>query len=238
MHNIADNLHKVMRRIDFSVNNSKFPAKKPLLLAVSKGQPKEDVLEAYRCGLREFGENYLQEALAKIDALRDLKDIHWHFLGPIQSNKTRPIAEHFSWVHSVERFRIAERLSRQRPDNLPPLNLCLQINIDNSPSKAGIHPEEALELAMAISALPRLKLRGLMAIPDPHGDDPGRPFRALCNLLDKLKTSRPVLASLDTLSMGMSGDLEAAIAEGATIVRVGTDIFGPRKPKPPSTPVP
>ena len=236
MHNIADNFDKVMHRIDVSVKSSKLLTRNPRLLAVSKGQSSQAIREAYHCGLREFGENYLQEALTKIQELNDLEDIQWHFIGPVQSNKTRHIAENFSWIHSVDRLKIAERLSSQRPAHLPDLNICLQVNIDNEPSKSGVPPAETGSLALAVSQLPRIKLRGLMAIPDPDRENPGRPFAALRALFQELKSTHPCLKAMDTLSMGMSSDLEAAIAEGATIVRIGTDLFGPRRiPQQPAT---
>jgi len=179
--------------------------------------------------VKNFGENYLQEALDKIVALDDIKPC-WHFIGPIQSNKTQDIARHFSWVHSIERLKIAHRLNEQRPEHLPPLNVCIQVNIDREASKSGIDPEHCLELALAIHELPRLKLRGLMVIPQQRDQlkEQRQPYRRAAELLDSLKKSSAALASLDTLSMGMSGDMSAAIAEGATIVRVGTAIFGPR----------
>lgn len=229
MHNIADNYDKIMHRIAVSVKGSKLLASKPQLLAVSKGQPSQAIRDAYHCGLREFGENYLQEALTKIEDLKDLTDIHWHFIGPVQSNKTRLIAENFCWVHSVDRLKIAERLSSQRPGHLPDLNICLQVNIDNETSKSGVLPCAAEALAVAVSQLPRIKLRGLMAIPNPNGENPGAPFAALRTLLQEIKSCHPDLSSMDTLSMGMSADLEAAIVEGATMVRIGTDLFGQRK---------
>lgn len=196
------------------------------LMAVSKTRPAQAVREAHAVGLDQFGENYLQEALDKQAQLADLP-LSWHFIGPIQSNKTRPIAEHFDWVHSVDRLKIAQRLSEQRPANLPPLQVCLQVNISGEASKSGVAPEELAALVDAVMALPRLQLRGLMAIPAPS-DDPVQqriPFAALRHALALLQHRHP---GLDTLSMGMSADLEAAIAEGATVVRIGTDIFGPR----------
>lgn len=202
------------------------------LLAVSKTKPASDLREAANAGQLAFGENYLQEALEKIEALSDIPDIEWHFIGPIQSNKTRSIAEHFHWTHSVDRLKIAQRLNDQRPNNLPPLNICLQVNVDNEESKSGCRLDELPELAAAIHQLPRLKLRGLMAIPDPGQpeEDLRASFQALANALDKLKQQNdlPDTLSLDTLSMGMSGDLELAIAEGATMVRIGTALFGVR----------
>ena len=200
-----------------------------MLLAVSKGQNSQAMRLAWQAGLSNFGENYLQEALEKIAALDDI-DPCWHFIGPIQSNKTQDIARHFSWVHSVERIKIARRLNEQRPKHLPPLNVCIQVNIDREASKSGVDPEHCLELALAITELPRLKLRGLMVIPRQREQliEQRQPYRQAAELLDNLKKSSAALTSLDTLSMGMSGDMPAAIAEGATIVRVGTAIFGPR----------
>ncbi len=194
------------------------------LVAVGKTQPPERLLTAYRLGVRHFGENYLQEALEKQEALGHC-DITWHFIGPIQSNKTRPIARRFHWVHSVDRLKIARRLSAQRPDWLPPLNVCLQVNVSGEASKAGVAPDEVAELARAVRQLPRLRLRGLMTLPAPSVgmEAQRRPFRLLRQLRDSLSLD------LDTLSMGMSGDLEAAILEGATLVRIGTALFGPRR---------
>jgi pyridoxal phosphate enzyme (YggS family) len=196
------------------------------LLAVSKTFPADDVRAAAAAGQTAFGESYAQEALEKIALLTDLP-LEWHYIGPLQSNKTRPIAEHFSWVHAVDRLKIAERLSAQRPTGLPDLNLCIQVNISGEASKSGVAPGEVLAMARAIAALPRLRLRGLMAIPEPaEGFEAQRaPFRRMRELLAELNAGG---LPCDTLSMGMSGDLEAAIAEGATIVRVGTAIFGAR----------
>ena len=198
------------------------------LLAVSKLHPAQAVREALAQGQSAFGENYVQEALDKMAALADLRPaVEWHLIGPLQSNKTRAVAEAFDWVHSVDRLKIAQRLSDQRPTHLPPLNICLQVNISGEASKSGLLPAEVAEIAPAVAALPRLRLRGLMAIPEPlHGLEAQRaPHRALRLLQDDL--NRQGLA-LDTLSMGMSDDLEAAIAEGSTLVRVGTAVFGPR----------
>ena len=232
MPDITRNINHLLQALSQMAENSGRSADDVHLLAVSKTQSPDAIREAYRAGLRAFGENYLQEALEKIDALSDLA-IDWHFIGPIQSNKTRPIAEHFSWVHSVDRLKIARRLGEQRPTHLPPINICLQVNIDGAESKAGAAPADAADLAIAVSQLPGLKLRGLMAIPDPapEGNSAREPFFRLHQLLDTLKALSPELAAMDTLSMGMSGDLEAAIAEGATMVRVGTAIFGPRTTK-------
>jgi pyridoxal phosphate enzyme (YggS family) len=196
------------------------------LLAVSKTFPAEAVREAYQGGQRAFGENYLQEALDKMALLHDLP-LEWHFIGPIQSNKTRPIAEHFAWVHSVDRLKVAQRLSEQRPVTMPPLNICLQVNVSGEESKSGTSLDEVPELARQIALLPRLKLRGLMSIPAPaSGETEQRVVFA------KMRVSLQELAQqglpLDTLSMGMSHDFSAAIKEGSTIVRIGTAIFGTR----------
>jgi PLP dependent protein len=196
------------------------------LLAVSKTFAPDAIREAYRAGQTRFAESYVQEALHKIAVLHDLP-IEWHYIGPIQSNKTRAIAENFVWVHGVDRLKIAERLSAQRPQNLPPLNVCLQVNVSGEASKSGAAPDEVAGLAEAVARLPQLRLRGLMAIPAPSGDVAAQhlPFAQLRTLREQL--SRQGM-QLDTLSMGMSHDFAAAIAEGATIVRVGTAIFGDR----------
>lgn len=196
------------------------------LVAVSKTQPAEAIREAYGAGQRHFGENYLQESLDKMIALNDLP-LEWHFIGPIQSNKTRLIAEHFAWVHGVDRLKIAQRLSDARPASMPPLNICIEVNVSGEESKGGIAPQEVHALADAIADLPRLKLRGLMAIPEPTSDTDlqHRQFGILRELSTALNDAGH---KLDTLSMGMSEDFPVAIAEGATIVRIGTAIFGPR----------
>ncbi len=200
------------------------------LLAVSKTQPAQAVREALAQGQQAFGENYVQEALAKIEALADVRSqLQWHLIGPLQSNKTRVVAEAFDWVQSVDRLKIAQRLAEQRPAHLPPLQLCLQVNVSGEPSKSGVAPEDLPELAHAVAALPpeRVCLRGLMSIPEPT-DDPeaqARPHRLLHQLLLQLRGQG---LELDTLSMGMSTDLEAALAEGSNLVRVGTAIFGAR----------
>lgn len=227
MRDIATNLKNLRTRIAAAAEAAGRAPDSIRLVAVSKTRPAADIAAAAESGQRDFGENYLQEALSKIDALRG-RDLVWHFIGPVQSNKTRDIAAHFDWVHSVDRGKIARRLSEQRPDALPPLNVCLQVNIDAENSKAGVPPEEAAELAFEIDALPRLRLRGLMAIPAPVSDTKAqrRPFAALRALRDELNASG---LAMEDLSMGMSDDLEVAIAEGATIVRVGTAIFGVRE---------
>jgi pyridoxal phosphate enzyme (YggS family) len=203
------------------------------LLAVSKTFPHSDVLAMAATGQRAFGENYLQEALDKIAACRAERPetaLEWHFIGPIQSNKTRPIAEHFDWVHSVEREKIAQRLSDQRPASLAPLQVCLQVNVSGEASKSGCAPDEAPALAERIAALPRLRLRGLMAIPEPT-EDVALQRRQFAAVRAVFEACRARGLDLDTLSMGMSADLDAAIAEGATIVRVGTALFGHRPRK-------
>lgn len=198
------------------------------LLAVSKMQPATAVRAAHAAGQRHFGENYVQEALDKMAALADLRaELQWHLIGPLQSNKTRPVAEAFDWVHGVDRLKIAQRLSEQRPAGLAPLNVCLQVNVSGEASKSGVDPAELAALAHAVAALPRLRLRGLMSIPEPADtlDAQRRPHRQLRELLDRLNADG---LALDTLSMGMSADLEAAVLEGATLVRIGTAIFGTR----------
>lgn len=227
---ISRNLQAVRERIAAAARAASRDPNEVALLAVSKTFGADAVIEAADAGQRAFGENYLQEAVDKIAMIRETRAdlaLEWHFIGPIQSNKTRPIAEHFDWVHSVDREKVAHRLSEQRPEHLPPLNICLQVNISGEATKSGVAPEEAVALAQRIAALPRLRLRGLMAIPEP-GEDVAQqrvPFRALRELL---KTMQEKGLALDTLSMGMSADMDAAVAEGATIVRVGTAIFGQR----------
>ncbi len=196
------------------------------LLAVSKIQPTAAIIALAAAGQSCFGENYVQEALDKIAELAALR-LEWHLIGPLQANKTRTVAENFAWVHSVDRLKIAERLSAQRPASLPPLNVCLQVNIDREPAKHGLDPGEVATVAEAVAGLPRLRLRGLMAIPAPVADFAAqrRPLARLRELQESLNAAG---LALDTLSMGMSDDLEAAIAEGATLVRIGTALFGPR----------
>ncbi|RDB42633.1 YggS family pyridoxal phosphate-dependent enzyme [Halomonas sp. DQ26W] len=200
------------------------------LLAVSKTKPAALIREAWELGQRDFGENYVQEALAKQAELGDLEGIVWHFIGPLQSNKSREVAEHFAWVHSVDREKIARRLNEQRPAGLGPLDICLQVNISAEPSKSGIMLEDLPRLAEAVLAMPALRLRGLMAIPAPTEEPSAQrePFAHLRQALEMLQKRFPD-APLDTLSMGMSADLEAAVAEGATLVRLGTAIFGKRE---------
>ncbi|AZT82681.1 YggS family pyridoxal phosphate-dependent enzyme [Marinobacter sp. NP-4(2019)] len=233
MSSIADNIGSVTRRIQKATLKAGRSPGSVHLLAVSKTRSAEDLQEAIAAGQMAFGENYLQEALDKMKALEDEPGIDWHFIGPIQSNKTRQIANAFSWVHSVDRLKIARRLSEQRDASLPPLNICLQVNINEEESKSGCSLEELDELASAMGELSNLRLRGLMAIPDP--DQPEAQlrtsFRKLANALKTLRQNQPEAGPLDTLSMGMSGDMETAIEEGATWVRVGTALFGSRPPK-------
>jgi pyridoxal phosphate enzyme (YggS family) len=198
------------------------------LLAVSKTRTADELAKLADQGQRHFGENYLQEALAKIAALRG-RGLVWHFIGPIQSNKTRDIAAHFDWVHSVDRLKVARRLSEQRPPESTPLNLCIQVNVDDEASKSGVALAGVVELAAAVDALPNIRLRGLMAIPRADNDDGNRAaFRQLAMTLSQLRNTMP---ALDTLSMGMSADYPVAIEEGATVIRLGTALFGPRPPK-------
>jgi pyridoxal phosphate enzyme (YggS family) len=223
MSTIAANISTLGERINAAARCAHRDPATIGLLAVSKTKPASALREAYAAGLRDFGENYLQEALGKQLELADLP-LSWHFIGPIQSNKTRAIAENFDWVHSVDRLKIAQRLSEQRPADLPPLNICIQVNVSGEASKSGCSPEDLPGLAAAISALPQLKLRGLMAIPEPTDDstEQNAAFAAVQMLQEQLNLP------LDTLSMGMSHDLEAAIAQGATWVRIGTALFGAR----------
>ena len=223
---LAHNIANLLERVRLSAEKSQRCADDILLLAVSKTRPEQDIRSAHKCGLREFGESYLQEALDKIEALQDL-DLVWHFIGPIQSNKTRPIASSFHWVHSVDRAKIARRLSDQRPPGLPPLQVCLQVNISAEQSKSGVAPEQLPRLAQEVAQLPRLQLRGLMAIPAATQDSLQQrgAFAQLRREFEQLQLQLP---GLDTLSMGMSGDMESAIAEGATILRIGSAMFGPR----------
>jgi pyridoxal phosphate enzyme (YggS family) len=226
MKNIEKNLNLVRQQIIQSARQFGRDAEKITLLAVSKRKPAQDIADAFACGQRDFGENYLQEAQQKMSELAHL-DICWHFIGAIQSNKTKALAAGFHWVHCIERLKIAKRLSEQRPADMPPLNLCIQVNIDDEPSKAGIALKDVPELASEISGLPRVRLRGLMTIPAPQEDfeSQRRSFRALADMLSELNQRG---LDCDTLSMGMSHDMSAAIAEGATLVRIGTAIFGER----------
>jgi PLP dependent protein len=228
MASIELKLQQLRQRIDDACTLAERPVQSVTLLAVSKTFGAEAVRQAHHAGQCAFGENYVQEALAKIEALTELSPpLEWHLIGPLQSNKTREVATAFDWVHTVDRLKIAQRLSAQRPDHLPPLQVCVQVNVSGEASKAGVVPAEAAALARAVAALPRLRLRGLMSIPEPvDGFDGQRaPHRRLRELFDTLRSQG---LALDTLSMGMSADLEAAIAEGSTLVRVGSAIFGVR----------
>lgn len=231
MSQIAQQLGKVRQRIDTAARQAGRPVTDIQLLAVSKTQPTDAILEAIAAGQFCFGESYAQEAIAKMQTVNSscgYANIEWHFIGPIQSNKTAPIAQHFAWVHSIDRLKIAQRLNEQRPAGLPALNVCLQVNISGEASKSGIKPEQVLAVARQVTELPHLHLRGLMTIPAPCNDpvQQRRPFAQLAQLQHEIIAQG---IALDTLSMGMSNDLEAAILEGATIVRIGTDIFGARQ---------
>jgi pyridoxal phosphate enzyme (YggS family) len=225
---IAANLQAVKERLAAAEQQAGRSPGTVALLAVSKTFPAAAVRTAYEAGQRAFGENYVQEGVDKMAQLADLRGtLSWHFIGPLQSNKTRQVAEQFDWVHSIDRLRIAQRLSSQRPAALPPLQACIQVNISGESSKGGVAPEAVLPLARAVAGLPGLRLRGLMAIPEPT-DDPlaqRKPFAAMRALMGALQEAG---IPVDTLSMGMSDDMEAAIAEGATLVRIGTAIFGAR----------
>ena len=226
MQNIEKNLIDINHQIESAALEFKREPGDILLLAVSKRKSAENIRNAYSCGQRDFGENYMQEALDKVDELSDL-DIVWHFIGAVQSNKTRPLAQSFDWVHCIDRLKIAKRLSEQRPQSMPPLNLCIQVNVEQEASKAGIRLDEVDQLAEQIADLPSIRLRGLMAIPAPQDDfeSQRKPFSQLRQALEKLNHKG---LNCDTLSMGMTHDMPAAIAEGATLVRIGTAIFGER----------
>lgn len=235
MTTIAGNLQGLQERLATACAVAGRDVKTVTLLAVSKTFGPEAVAEAVAAGQRAFGENYIQEGVEKVLALRALHPemaLQWHCIGPVQSNKTRLVAAHFDWVHSVDRLKVAQRLAEQRPDGLPDLQVCLQVNIDGGANKSGVGPDELPELAHAVAALPRLRLRGLMTIPEPSEDlaTQRAAFRRVRELQDQLKSQG---LALDTLSMGMSDDLEAAVAEGATLVRVGRAIFGHRPRKDP-----
>ena len=225
-HSIAFNIAKLRQRIASAEQKYQRRPESVQLMAVSKTRPAAMIRAAAAAGITEIGENYLQEALDKQAELRDLP-LCWHFIGPIQSNKTAAIAGHFDWVHSVDREKIARRLNNQRPQALPPLNICLQLNVSQEASKSGVSVDQLAALAETVAALPRLCLRGIMAIPKASRDmDQQR--QAFAEVSAALAGLRSNYTSIDTLSMGMSGDMEAAIAEGSTVVRIGTDIFGPR----------
>lgn len=223
---LAGNIAKLLQRVSRAAQKSQYGNSDILLVAVSKGCTTQAIRAAHACGLANFGENYVSEALQKISELRDLP-LCWHFIGPVQSNKTAQIAQCFDWVHSVDRDKVARRLHEQRPPDLPPLQVCLQVNISGEESKSGVSPQELPQLARAVQALTRLQLRGLMAIPAPTADPALRraAFRRMREAFLELKSLAP---QIDTLSMGMSDDMEDAILEGATVVRIGTAIFGAR----------
>ena len=228
MSTIASQLQQVHARIALACAAAQRPVASVTLLCVSKTHPADAVREAFAAGERQFGENYVQEGVDKIATLADLRSqITWHLIGPLQSNKTRVVAEHFDWVHTIDRLKIAQRLSEQRPSHLPPLQVCVQVNTSFEASKSGVAPEEALALAQAVSALPRLQLRGIMALPAPS-DDPGVQKESLRQVRVAFELLRSEGLPLDTLSMGMSSDLESAIEQGSTLVRVGTALFGHR----------
>ena len=232
MTTIFDNLKQTQARISAACRKYERPADSVRLLAVSKTVLPDQLRDAFAAGQTAFGENYVQEGVGKIEALADLRDaIEWHCIGPLQGNKTRPVAENFDWVHSVDRLKIAKRLSMQRPPHLPPLQVCLQINVDGGVNKSGVPADEALALAHAVAALPGLRLRGLMAIPEPATDFEAQRalFLRAAGVFDQIRADG---IELDVLSLGMSADLEAAIAAGSTMVRVGTGIFGQRGPVP------
>lgn len=224
MHKIEDKLSQTRSNIRAHAQSAGRKFEDILLLAVSKKQNIDAISAAYLAGQHAFGENYLQEALEKIKSLSHL-DVQWHFIGNLQSNKARQVAENFSWVHTVDKLKTAQKLSQHRPENLPPLQVCIQVNIDREENKSGIYEEDLVTLADAIHNLPRLTLRGLMAIPDKKLIN--APHQRLNNLINMLNAKHPHL-QMDTLSMGMSADLKPAISAGATIVRVGTGIFGER----------
>lgn len=229
--NIAENIIQIQQNIAEYARKYHRSPESIQLLAVSKTKSADQITLAYEAGQKDFGESYLQEALDKIEQLQS-HDINWHFIGAIQSNKTRDIAQYFDWVHSVDRLKIARRLSEQRPADKPPLNICLQVNISEEDSKAGLTLDALTDTALAIQALPHIRLRGLMAIPA-RADTLSQQRQIFSQLRLALESLNQYGLKLDTLSMGMSNDMEAAIAEGATIVRIGTAIFGARSPKTP-----
>jgi len=222
---LADRVEALERRLAAACRQAGRSRSDVTLLAVGKTRPADAIRQAYAAGVRCFGENYVDEAVAKIDALGDT-EAEWHFIGPIQSNKTRTLSRRFDWVQTVDRVKIARRLAEQRPEGTGPLSVLLQINIDAEPQKAGCHPEDLAALADAVAGRPALRLRGLMAIPAVDRERQREPFARMYSLFETLRRAHP---GVDTLSMGMSGDLEAAIAEGSTMVRIGTALFGPRE---------
>ncbi len=229
MQTIAERLKTTYARIDQATAQANRPLKSVQILAVSKTKPVSDIRLAYEAGQRLFGENYIQEGVEKVQALRELADIEWHMIGPVQSNKTRLVAQNFAWVQSLDRIKIARRLHEQRPDELPPLNVCIQVNIDDESSKSGVTAAQLPELVEAIEGYDRLCLRGLMAIPKATTDT-AQQHQTLTQLAELFSQYHTKLSNFDTLSVGMSGDLEVAIAHGSHMVRVGTAIFGARNP--------
>ncbi|MBE1287701.1 MAG: YggS family pyridoxal phosphate-dependent enzyme [Alteromonadaceae bacterium] len=227
---IAAKLDQIQQRIVEAAEAAERDPATIQLLAVSKTKPVSDIVLAYEAGQRHFGENYVQEGVDKVQSLQHLSDLTWHFIGPIQSNKSALISKEFAWCHTIDRQKIARRLNEQRPDGLPPLNVCIQVNIDNEPTKSGVLSDDIAPLADFIQTQPRLLLRGLMAIPKAQPDpiEQAQTLSNLHSLFDQLKQKYP---SMDTLSVGMSADLAPAITHGSTMVRVGTDIFGARTPK-------
>ena len=226
MNNLKEYVEKIRSRVDLACRTAGRPSREVTVLAVSKRHPVEKIIALHALGQGCFGENYVQEALQKMDLLTEF-DIEWHFIGPLQSNKTKEAAQRFDWVQSVDREKILRRLSAQRPGKLPPLNVCIQVNIDREPQKAGVLPEQTAELATQCKGLPGLKLRGLMAIPQIGSDehDPAESYGRMEKLFNTLRDDG---LDMDTLSMGMSADLEAAVRHGSTMVRIGTDLLGPR----------
>jgi pyridoxal phosphate enzyme (YggS family) len=233
INSIAERLSEVRSSISQACLHCHRDVNEVTLVAVSKTKPSAAIASAIAAGQLHFGENYVQEAVQKIQYFANEKQLTWHFIGPIQSNKTRDIAEYFTWVHSVDRSKIAQRLNQQRPTNMPPLNVLIQVNIDDESSKAGVAPAQVAELAAEINQLPHLKLRGLMAIPQPS-HDPLQQAQSLAAMQRLFLALKSQYSELDTLSMGMSDDLDSAIAHGATMVRIGTAIFGPRDSYEPS----
>jgi pyridoxal phosphate enzyme (YggS family) len=229
--NLPERLAEVRDRMEKAASAAGRRVDSITLLGITKGQPATALHAAARAGITDVGESYLQEALDKMAAVEELGEpqLAWHFVGRLQSNKTRPVAERFAWVHAVDRLKIAQRLAEQRPYYAPPLNVCLQVNVAGEDSKGGVGFAELPELASAVAALPRLKLRGLMCLP-PEEDDPARQRHWFAKVREALEQLNTAGLGLDTLSMGMSGDLEAAIEEGATLIRIGTALFGPRAP--------
>ena len=227
INSIAERLTEIRRAIGQACAQCHRATSEVTLVAVSKTKPVAAISAAIAAGQRHFGENYVQEGVQKIQHFSDDQSLTWHFIGPIQSNKTRDIAEHFSWVHSIDRIKIAQRLQQQRPPHLPPLNVLIQVNIDDEDSKSGVAPAQVVELAAEISQLPQLKLRGLMAIPRPSSE-PAQQARSLAAMQRLFMQLKAQYSDLDTLSMGMSDDLSVAVEHGSTMVRIGSAIFGPR----------